>query len=357
MRVKIIAEAGVNHNGDIKMAKELVNAAAKAGADIVKFQTFKAEKLVTKSAEKAQYQKDNCGADESQYDMLKKLELSDEMHFELIEHCNKREIDFLSTAFDFDSLVLLTRKIGLKLLKIPSGEITNGPLIHQHARTKAQIILSTGMSNIDEIETALAVLAHGYCCPDNEINSIDDCIKVYNTQEAQSVLKNKVTLLHCTSNYPASFESVNLKAMNTMENKFSLPIGYSDHTEGILATIAAVARGATIIEKHFTLDKKLPGPDHKASIEPHELTELVKSVRSVSSMLGSGEKAADSCELSTIGIARKSLHAKKTINKGDFFNANNIDILRPGNGISPMDFWKYLNTKSPQKFNKGEKIK
>ncbi len=356
-RVLIIAEAGVNHNGDLSIAKDLVYAAAEAGADIVKFQSFKAEKLVTKTAEKALYQKENSGADESQYQMLKKLELSEEMHFELVRCCEKAGIQFLSTAFESESLDFLSKNLKLSLYKIPSGEITNGPLIHQHAQTGSKIIMSTGMSNLVEIEDALAVIAHGYCAPDQTITSLNDCYDIYRTEEAKKLLMEKVILLHCTSNYPASDDSVNLRAMDRLHETFGLPVGYSDHTEGIVASIAAVARGARVIEKHFTLDKSLPGPDHLASIEPGELSELVTLCRRTSKMLGTDEKQATESEISTREVARKSLHAVAQISKGDVFSSRNIDALRPGTGISPMKYWEYLQNESDKEYQIGEMIK
>lgn len=353
----IIAEAGVNHNGDIKLAKELVKAAAKCGAHVVKFQTFKAHKLVTETAEKAKYQKENSGTSESQFEMLKKLELSEEMHYEILECCKDHNIRFLSTAFEEDSLKFLTQTVGLDVLKIPSGEITNGPLLRAHARLGSKIIMSTGMSNLDEIDDALAVLAHGLCKPEQEITGLEDCYAVYRSEKGREELRKHVTLLHCTSNYPASDESVNLRAMDTLKIKFNLPVGYSDHTEGIVASVAAVARGATVIEKHFTLDKTLPGPDHKASIEPSELKELVHLCARVSHMLGSQDKKPCVSEESTKEVARKSLHCISVIEEGDEFNENNIGLLRPGTGISPMKYWDFLGKKSDRRYEIGEIIK
>jgi len=354
--ILIIAEAGVNHNGDINLAKELVVAAAEAGADIVKFQTFKAENLVTKTAEKAQYQKDSCGDDESQYKMLKKLELDEAIHFKIIDCCKENNIDFLSTAFDGESLIFLNKVIKLGTLKIPSGEITNGPFIHDHAKTGANIILSTGMAEIDEIENALAVLAHGYCCPDGQINSLNDCYNVLKTPAGQSTLKEKVTLLHCTSAYPAPPESVNLRAINTMRDRFNLPVGYSDHTAGLIAPILAVAEGATVIEKHFTLDKQLPGPDHKASLEPHELKQMVTEIRTASQMLGSGIKAPHDIEISAKVLARKSIIAQQNIKETDIFGNDNLTSKRPGSGLSPMKWWSLLNKKAVKNYKKGDFI-
>ncbi len=354
--VLIIAEAGVNHNGDIGLAKELIAAAAEAGADIVKFQTFKAEKLVTKTAEKAQYQKDNCGADETQFEMLKKLELNEDKHFELIECCKNNNIQFLSTAFDNSSLDFLARVAKLDLLKIPSGEITNGPFIHDHAKTGAHIILSTGMATLGEIEKALAVLSHGYCKPKEHINSLDDCFSLLATEDGQKSLRNKVTLLHCTTSYPAPVESVNLRAMGVMQDAFGLPVGYSDHTSGLVASIAAVARGASVIEKHFTLDKNMEGPDHKASLEPNELKKMVEDIRLTSQMLGNGVKLPHPVEISAKLVARKSIVARQKIKAGDILTSDNLTIIRPGAGRSPMEWWAILGTLAIKNYEEGDLI-
>lgn len=356
MTVKIIAEAGVNHNGDLNIAKELIAAAAHAGADIVKFQTFKAKNLVTRTAEKAQYQKDNCGADESQFEMLKKLELNEDMHFEIVECCKKHNIEFLSTAFDSDSLEFLSNTIKLTTLKIPSGEITNGPFIHEHAITGADIILSTGMSTLEEVEAALAVIAHGYCVPDTPIQKLDDCFQVLNTDEGIAHLREKVTLLHCTTNYPASNESVNLNAMDTLRSSFNLAVGYSDHTEGFLASIVATAKGASIIEKHFTLDRTMDGPDHKASVEPSGLKEMIEQIRNVETILGENEKTPHQSELANKDVARKSLVAIQDIAISEKFTSENLGALRPGTGYSPMKYWEKINQASSRAYQVGELI-
>ncbi len=355
-KVLIIAEAGVNHNGDIGLAKELILAAAEAGANIIKFQTFKAKNLVTKTAEKAQYQKDNCGADETQFEMLKKLELNEDMHFDLIECCKNNNIQFLSTAFDNSSLDFLTGVAKLDLLKIPSGEITNGPFIHDHSKTGANIILSTGMATLGEVEAALAVIAHGYCKPDTPIRSLDDCYGVAATESGQTSLRNKVTLLHCTTSYPAPVDSVNLRAMDVMQDAFGLPVGYSDHTSGLVASIAAVARGASVIEKHFTLDKNMIGPDHKASLEPDELKKMVEDIRLTSQMLGNGVKLPHPVEISSKQVARKSIVARQNINAGDILTSDNLTIIRPGTGRSPMEWWGVLGTSAIKNYRKGDLI-
>lgn len=355
--VTIIAEAGVNHNGDPVLARELVATAAEAGADIVKFQTFKAENLVTKKAQKATYQKENSGASESQYEMLKKLELSEELHFDLKDCCNKHSIRFLSTAFDSGSLAFLTKEVGLDILKIPSGEITNGPFLLEHARTGKNVIVSTGMATLKEVEEALAVLSHGYTVANKEVGSLKDCYEAFSSAEGQSALKEKVTLLHCTSQYPAPTASVNLRAMDTLASTFSLPVGYSDHTEGIIASVGAVAKGACMIEKHFTLDKNMEGPDHKASLEPGELKQLVQAIRDVETMLGSSVKAPDPMEANTREVARKSIVAAKDLMSGEVFSANNITIIRPGTGRSPMELWALLGKKADRPYQKGDLIK
>lgn len=355
-KTTIIAEAGVNHNGDPVLARELVAAAAEAGADVVKFQTFKAKNLVTKTAPKAAYQKENTMTGESQYEMLKKLELSKELHFDLMECCRKEGIQFLSTAFDSESLAFLTGQIGLTVLKIPSGDITNGPFLLEHAHTGMDIILSTGMANLAEVEQALAVLSHGYTVKNVVVSNLKDCYNAYSSSEGQLALKEKVTLLHCTSQYPAPTESVNLRAMDTLASAFGLRVGYSDHTQGIVASIAAVARGASLVEKHFTLDNNMEGPDHKASLEPGELEELIEAVRNVETMLGSPIKKATPEEIDTREVIRKSVIASTTIRPGEIFTIKNIEVMRPGKGMSPMDFWPLLGQTAKKGYTAGEFI-
>jgi N-acetylneuraminate synthase len=347
--VLIIAEAGVNHNGSMDMAKKLIDAAVFAGADVVKFQTFKADSLVTQTAPKAQYQKDNDGVNDTQLQMLKKLELSEADHKQLIQYCQEKEITFLSSPFDGDSVRLLHEKFRLPLIKIPSGEITNGPLLLSIAKTNTKVILSTGMSTIDEVKMALAVLAFAYCGVAG-VPSPEKCLNFYDTPEAQAVLKEKVSLLHCVSQYPAPFDEVNLRSMDLLRSTFDLPVGFSDHTQGIAIPIAAVARGATIIEKHFTLSHELPGPDHLASLEPHELVEMVSSIRQVSLALGQAVKQPSASELNNRSIVRKSIVATKTIQAGDVFSEDNIGIKRPGVGLSPMCFWGIIGTKATKDY-------
>lgn len=350
----IIAEAGVNHNGSLDMAKKLVEVAAEAGADAVKFQTFKADKLVSRSAPKADYQTRTTDADESQHEMIRKLELSENAHEILIEHCKVCGIEFLSTPFDLESVELLAGRFDLPRIKIPSGDITNAPLLLKIAQTGKPVILSTGMSILGEIEDALGVLAFGYMGGGNP--SIVAFRAAYCSIEGQAALLDKVTLLHCTTEYPAPFEDVNLKVMDTLKIAFGLPVGYSDHTEGIAVPIAAVVCGAMVIEKHFTLDRTLPGPDHKASLEPAELKQLVAAIRVVERALGTGRKHPTPSELKNICVARKSLVAACTITAGETFTGENIAVKRPGNGLSPMLYWNSIGTMAKIDFVEDEPI-
>ncbi len=337
----VIAEAGVNHNGSLNLAKELIDVAAEAGADAVKFQTFKAEEVISRNAPKAAYQTKTTSKQESQLEMVKKLELSAQSHRMLIEHCAKRKIQFLSTPFDLSSVDFLDNVLDLPRIKIPSGEITNGPLLLKIAQTGKPVILSTGMSTLGEIEIALGVLAFGYLKSEGS-PSLKNFEGAYFSEEGQKNLQDRVSLLHCTTEYPAPFADVNLRAIDTLRQAFGLPVGLSDHTVGIAVPIAAVARGASIIEKHFTLDKNLPGPDHKASLEPGELRQMVISVRQVEKALGNGRKRVMPSELPNRDIARKSLVASICINKSDLFSGKNLCAKRPGVGVSPMLYWDYL---------------
>lgn len=354
----IIAEAGVNHNGSLDMAFELVEAAAAAGADIVKFQTFKASQLVSKQAPKANYQLETTDASESQFDMLKKLELTESMHEKIIEHCKKCKIAFMSTPFDLESLHMLVSRYELPIIKIPSGEINNAQLLLQAARTGKHIILSTGMSGLGDVEAALSVLSFGmkYLDDHQVYPSTKHFYEAYYSDSGQSLLRRNVTLLHCTTEYPTPFEDVNLNAMDTLRQAFQLPIGLSDHTNGISVAIAAVAKGAKVIEKHFTLDKSLPGPDHKASLDPNELRNLVESIRQVEKALGSPVKRAASSELKNASIARKSLVALKDIRQGEPFTVHNLGVKRPGTGISPLYYYDYLGKIAEKDYRQDEVI-
>lgn len=352
-RCRIIAEAGVNHNGSIDMALSLVDAAAEAGADIVKFQTFKAEAVASRFAPKAEYQIEATGSDESQLEMVRRLELSPDDHRRLLRHCESRSIGFLSTPFDIASARFLVQELGLGQLKIPSGEITNAPLLLEMARTDRPVILSTGMSTLGEIEEALGVLAFGYLNSTTQ-PSRGAFRQAYVSDEGQVLLRRKASLLHCTTEYPAPYAETNLAAMDTLRHAFGLPVGFSDHTEGIAIPLAAVARGATIIEKHFTLDRTLPGPDHRASLEPAELAAMVAGIRQVEAAIGDGLKRPSASESKNAPIARRSLVAARNIKAGEKFSENNLAAKRPGNGVSPMDFWAWQGCIAGRDFAEDE---
>lgn len=359
-QVLIIAEAGVNHNGDEKLAFDLVDAAIAAGADIVKFQTFKAKNLVTESADLAEYQKSNGVKAQSQYEMLKKLELSFDAHIKLVEYCKEQGISFLSTAFDFESLDFLVNVLHLPMLKIPSGEITNAPFLLAHAHSGKPLIMSTGMSSLAEVKQALGVVAFGLINVKNKtldrVVCKNDFEQAFESLLGQQLLKEQVTLLHCTTDYPANPKDINLKAMDTLNSHFAVNVGYSDHSEGIVIPIAAVAKGACVIEKHFTLDKNLPGPDHRASLAPGELKLMVDSIRIVQSALGNGIKKAVNAENKNKLVVRKSLVAANKIKKGDLFTINNLQIKRPGTGRSPYEYWDVLDTVATQHYEIGDLI-
>jgi len=351
----IIAEAGVNHNGSLDMALRLVDAAAEAGADAVKFQTFKAGRLVQRHAPKAAYQKQTTEAEESQYDMLRRLELPYEAQKTLLEYCGERKIDFLSTPFDEESLDFLTDELGLQTIKLASGEVTNAPLLLRTAQKGVSLILSTGMSTLGEVETALSCLAFGYLKKEGT-PSREAFLKAYASPEGREILENQVTLLHCTSEYPAPLEDVHLRSMLTMREAFGLRVGYSDHTEGIAVSIAAAALGASVLEKHFTLDRALPGPDHKASLEPGELAELVRSVRQVEKALGESRKVPSPSEWENRSVVRKSLVAKCSISKGEPFTSENLTCKRPGKGISPFDLWRFIGKVALREYQEDEPL-
>jgi N-acetylneuraminate synthase len=338
--VTIIAEAGVNHNGRLDLALELVDAAAEAGADIVKFQTFRADQLVTQSAAKADYQIRNTGEASSQLEMLKTLELDGAAHRQLITHCDKRGVEFLSTPFDPLSLALLVDGLGMKRLKVGSGDLTNAPILLEMARRGCAVILSTGMATMEEIEESLGGLAFGYT-KGGEPGRLANPAAFAN-EEGRAALRQNVVLLHCTSDYPALPGEINLKAMDMLARVFELPVGFSDHSEGNAIAIAAVGRGAVMIEKHLTLDRKLPGPDHVASIEPGEFAAMVAGIRLVERALGDGRKVPMPSELKTIPIARKSLVARSRIGRGEVFSPETLTVKRPGTGASPLLYWDYL---------------
>ena len=311
MSVFIIAEAGVNHNGSIELAYRLIDVASESGANAVKFQTFKAENVVSKNAQKAEYQKQTTNPSESQFNMLKKLELDTNAHKRLIDYCKKKDIIFISTPFDHESIDLLN-KLELQIFKIPSGEITNLTYLRHIGSLNKKVILSTGMSDLKEIGDAIKILTNA------------------------GTLKENITVLHANTMYPTPMEDVNLRAMQTIQNKFDVAVGYSDHTLGIEVDIAAVAMGATIIEKHFTIDKTMDGPDHKSSIDPEELKAMVSSIRNIEKALGSSIKKPSKSEKPNIIMARKSIVASKSIKKGELFTVNNLTTKRPGTGLSPM---------------------
>jgi N,N'-diacetyllegionaminate synthase len=331
MRVFIIAEAGVNHNGSIDLAKKLIDVASNVGADAVKFQTFKAENLATKNAQKAPYQKETTNIEQSQFDMLKKLEFNIEIHKDLISYCGNKKIIFLSSPFDHESIDLLNN-LGLEIFKIPSGEITNLPYLRHIGKLNKKIILSTGMSNMDEVKNALDVLCKS------------------------GTKKKNISVLHANTDYPTPMEDVNLRAMITIGKELDVNFGYSDHTLGIEVDIAAVAMGASCIEKHFTLDRNMEGPDHKASLEPEQLREMVKAIRNIELALGNGIKKISKSEMKNIKIVRKSIVAKNKIKKGEILGEKNITVKRPGEGISPMKWDDVVGTKATRDYNEDELI-
>lgn len=331
MSVFIIAEAGVNHNGSLQLAKQLIDVAKEAGADAIKFQTFKADKLVSKSAQKADYQKETTASNESQYEMIKKLELDEKAHHELIAYCKTKNILFLSTPFDHDSIDML-HKLGMEIFKIPSGEITNLPYLRHIGKLQKEVILSTGMATLAEINDALEVLT------------------------SSGTLKEKITILHATTEYPCPVDEVNLRAMETIRHTFDIKVGYSDHTKGIYIPIAAVAMGALVIEKHFTLDCTMEGPDHKASLEPSELISMVSAIRIIESALGDGIKQPTPSERKNMSVARKSIVAATSIAQGEVFTAENITIKRPGSGISPMRWDELIGSTASKTYQEDELI-
>ncbi len=330
-KVMIIAEAGVNHNGDYEIAKAMIGEAAKAGADIIKFQTYDSEKLVTKNASKAEYQKTAINPSESQFQMLKKYEISKELHLELKDSCEKAGIGFLSSAFDIESLDYLI-KCGIDLIKVPSGELTNMPYLRQIGALQRKVILSTGMAYLGEIEAAIQVL------------------------EDAGQDRGDLTILHCNSEYPTPMADVNLLAMARIGTAFNVKFGYSDHTCGIEIPLAAVALGASVIEKHFTLDRAMEGPDHKSSIEPDELCQMVKAIRNIELALGDGVKRPSASEFKNRNVVRKSIVALKSIENGETYSVDNLTVKRPGIGISPMRWNEILHTRAKKRYEKDELI-
>ncbi|TCO73650.1 N-acetylneuraminate synthase [Marinisporobacter balticus] len=329
-KVFIIAEAGINHNGNLELAKKLIDAANEAEADAIKFQSFRAEKLVSKNAEKAVYQKETTGDDENQFQMIKKLELDYRKHKELICYCKQKEILFLASSFDLESICLL-EQLGLEIFKIPSGEITNLPYLRKIGKLKKKVILSTGMTTLGEIENALTILRE---------NGTND-----------------ITVLQCNTEYPTPMEDVNMKAMKTIKEAFKVEVGYSDHTLGIEVPIAAVALGAKVIEKHFTLDKNMEGPDHRASLEPFELKQMVKAIRNIEKALGDGIKKPSKSEMKNIDIVRKSIVANCNIKKGEILTDKNLAVKRPGNGLSPMRWDEMIGKTANRDYKEDEMIK
>jgi N-acetylneuraminate synthase len=352
--VYIIAEAGVNHNGERDLAFALVDAAAESGADAVKFQTFDAAKLAAKSAPKAAYQKVSTDGTESQLEMLRKLELAREWHSELQAHARNKGIEFLSTAFDTGSLDFLV-ELGIPLFKVPSGELTNGPLLWRFAHTGKPLVISTGMATLSEVEQGLAIVAHALNSA-HEPENMEEIWRGWSKADWRKRLMGHVTLLHCTSQYPTPFAEVNLRAMDTLANAFGLEVGYSDHTEGILIPIAAVARGARLIEKHFTLDKTLPGPDHKASLEPEELTQMVREIRLLTTAMGDGSKAPQASEWDTRKAARQQVIAARDIPAGTLLQRDDLSTARCGYGRPAADLWEMTGLAATRSYRTGEVI-
>ncbi|MEH6446239.1 MAG: N-acetylneuraminate synthase [Oceanospirillaceae bacterium] len=330
-RTLIIAEAGVNHNGDLALAKQLIERAAEAGADLVKFQTFKADRQVTRTAKKAVYQTQTTSTEESQHEMLRRLEISTDMHHELIEHCAVNNIGFFSTGFDIESIDLLL-SLGQDFFKVPSGEMTNLPYLRHIGQLGKTVILSTGMATLGEVESAIDAL------------------------EQAGTPRANISVLHCTTEYPTPMTEVNLRAMQSMQTAFGVEVGYSDHTPGIEVSIAAVAMGASVIEKHFTLDRNLPGPDHQASLEPEELTAMVSAIRNIEVALGDGIKRLTPSEAKNAPVMRKSLLANQAIKAGEIFSADNITAKRPGTGISPMRWDDVIGRTASRDFAEDELI-
>lgn len=354
-RVFIIAEAGVNHGGSPERANAMVEAAAAAGADAVKFQTFRAERLASGRAAKAPYQTRTTAGSETQLDMLKRLELSADTHRRLVGRAEELGLEFLSTPFDEESLGFLVIGCGVRRLKVSSGDITNGPLLLAAAKTGLPVILSTGMSTLGDIELALSVLAFGYAGSEASPGR-DSFSRAYASKEGRRLLAEKATLLQCASEYPAPAAEANLGAMDTLATAFSLTVGYSDHTRGINIALAAAARGAQVIEKHFTLDRTASGPDHAASLEPDELAAMIEGIREIEAALGDGRKVPTASERGNMTAARKSLVAARPIRSGQEFSPATITVKRPGDGLSPMDYWDLIGKTADRDFAQDEPV-
>lgn len=356
-RTLVVAEAGVNHDGSLDQARKLVDAAVEAGADAVKFQTFRAERLVTHRAPKAEYQQGTTDRGKSQMEMLRELEFGPGEHEALLQHCRHAGIDFMSTPFDAGSARFLVEDLGLTTIKVPSGEITNAPFLLVLAGLGTDLVVSTGMSTLGEVELALGVLAFGGLHQGAEAPDFKDLSTAYASKTGKEVLRERVTLLHCTTEYPAPYESVNLRAMGTLRRALGLPVGLSDHTEGIAVPIAATARGAVLVEKHFTLDRNLPGPDHAASLEPDDLKEMVAAIRAVERGLGHGRKVPHEEERKNREVVRRGLVARLPIQEGEAFTEENLAARRPAVGLSPVYYWALLGTRAQRNYGRDEPIR
>jgi len=353
--IYIVAEAGVNHNGSLARALRMVETAAKSGADAVKFQTFVPEEVISRHAPMAAYQKKNAAHETSQLEMVRKLALDEVAHHKLVNHAARCGIDFLSTPFDLPSVDFLVKGLGLKTIKVPSGEITNAPMLYRIGRLAKRIILSTGMADLDEIDAALGYIVAGFERRD-PLRYGRGYTKSRLSPASRAWVRTNVAILHCTTEYPAPMAELNLNVMASLREHFQTSVGFSDHSLGISAAAAAAALGADIIEKHFTLDRSLPGPDHKASLMPHELSDLIRQVRDIEAALGSSCKVATPSERKNMPIARKSLVARCAIAAGELFTENNLGIKRPGNGVSPTQYWAYLGAKAPRSYAEDELI-
>lgn len=355
-KVQIIAEAGVNHNGEESLAIELIDKAVLCGADIIKFQTFVAEDLVSKKAKQAEYQKKNSKKIEPQFNMLKKLELNHDTFLRLQKYSEKKGIKFLSTAFDIKSLKFLTNNLNLDTLKIASGELTNAPLILEHAKTKKNIILSTGMATFEEIEKTLGIFAFGFINKKGAVPSVKSFQNAYNSELGVQALKQKITVMHCTTQYPTPHEAINLNVIDSLRDKFRLDVGFSDHSDSVVVPSLAVTKQVKVIEKHLTLDTLMEGPDHKASLNPEQFKVMVENIRLAELSLGTGEKKLSKEEIENKKVSRKSIYASRDIKRGEVFEEKSITVKRPELGISPYEYWVTLGTSASKNYSKGEKI-